>query len=727
MKRYNRNEQCPTCGSTNSVGVWVDDKGKEQKYCFKPDCSFNKKSMGKVTQPGNLPEDKFVELTGIPLNVFQLYRVTQEGERLYFGRATPEGKLHSVHVRDYTYPKSDKSNHFKWIGDGHGTLLYGMDTVGGNLDAVLLTEGFMDAVAAFNMTGIPSLSVPNGVGSVEKSIKDNYQFLRKFKTIYIVFDNDEEGQKAATKAATILGYRSKLVILPQYQVALSSGYATCKDSYDFQKFKLSNVYKRAIESAQHQQTPFVYDDSVDDDYEQWLQGGGFTGWSTGIPELDSSLTFRKNEFSVLFGSPGRGKSSLVRHFCASMVEQGVKPYFLAFEEPPQNVIDNFIPLLKIDEELPPKEKSKKVRELISLGRIPGKVTPEVLQDALECAIVSYGCRFLAIDHLTWLLDISKEPVAAARQYLHVIGEIVKEYDVHVIVVSHNKPADNNLAPKVGKGKSLPSDWEEYLEPTMRDSQWSSGYEQLAWVIMGWKNPNAENEPGRLYILKDRRGGMSELGQPIRLYYDKKSRRFIGVSQKYAQVSERRARSSSNRGRGDTVLRQSREDSAGEVLPTDSKEQKSLQYVRSSSYDSPKDERLPTSVSVEGEKSNNRSPPNGGDSKVLQKVEANIMEPRLHSDKDGMPDRDKGKDRDRLPIESRNFPTTVSHLISSIEACLSRPEQENAKSQKPPVLPVGRGFRDTLVSVQPTKQTSHGGDTQELVHQLFGRGRQQRQS
>lgn len=729
-KHYSHNEDCPVCGGSQSVGVYKDSQGNEQRYCFSTkmgECPSNKKANKPLMhQPGSLPEAKLIESIGLSDKTCQLYRITQEGEKLYFGRATPNGQLHSVLVRNYAYPKKDKSHHWKWIGQGNSGLLYGMDTVQG--DEIIITEGFLDAAAAYEMTGIPAVSLPNGTGSVEKSLKECYSFLRKFRTIYVILDNDEEGVNASQKIIDVLGYRAKQVILPIHKVNLQDRIIETKDSFDFLRYRLERVYARALEASKFASSPFVYGDEADEEYEKYVNGG-MQGWSTGIPELDSRVTFRPHEFTVLFGAPGRGKSSLARFFAAQMTSQKVKPYFLAFEEPPQSVISGFIPLLSLDTKLldtklSAKEQAKRVREQVILGKIEDKITPELLHECLECAIVSYGCKYLVIDHITWLIDKSREPVMAARQYLHVIAEVAKAYPVHILCISHNKPTDTNFAPKLAKGKSLSSDWEEYLEPTLRDAQWSSGFEQLAWVILGWKNPDSMKEPGRLYILKDRVGGMSQLGTPVRLYFNDKTKAYYGVSSQYnGQVSKRKQGSFAPGREGDTLRGEVGRDSIEELLPVDREEHKSIHTLYQDSTSPSEDEHLPREFGLARQEGDNRSPPDRGVEKISHIDEDNDMEPRLLCTPDGVINRDEGQYGARLHIQDRGFKTSASQLVQALEDSLSRFKQEdNDKKAECPILPVGRRVEHSLVSFQSPQQTQTREHTLDLVQQLWGKNK-----
>ena len=73
------------------------------------------------------------------------------------------------------------------------TGLFGLNTVPEDATAIVITEGEFDAMSVYQSTGIPSISLPNGVHSLPPQV---LPWLEKFEKIYLWLDNDTAGQSA---------------------------------------------------------------------------------------------------------------------------------------------------------------------------------------------------------------------------------------------------------------------------------------------------------------------------------------------------------------------------------------------------------------------------------------------------------------------------------------------------------------------------------------------------
>lgn len=712
-KKWLRNETCPTCGKDN-LAVWELGSGQLQKYCFTklPDgssCTYKGENSSSFTPLGGEVDEKFLTATSFKSEILKIYGISQDGLKFYFNRKEPSGKAHSTLCRDYEYQKKE-DGHWRWIGSGASTLFYGMDTCK-SLDTLILTEGFFDAAAAHQLTGYSAVSIPNGVDSAEKSIKHNWTWLKQYKEILIIFDNDEVGQATAARAANLIGYRAKVVVLPSYDVQLEGRVVTTKDSFDFLKFHLESYYLRAIEAARNSNQPFLVTEDIDAEYEEYLLRGSFGGWSTGIKEVDNLFTFRPHESTVLFGSPGRGKSSLLRYFCYEVQQQGVKVYYLSLEESLVKAISAFAKVYELSGE--PKEVAKAVRERILLGDISSFISPEVLHDCLEYAIIGYGAQFLAIDHITWLLDLCADPVKTARDYMHVIADICKKYPVHVLAISHNKPKDEAIAMKGKATRELSPDWEEYIAPTIRDAQWSSTIGQTFWNVIGWKKPTASNEPGRLYLVKSRTEGIDKLGR-VMLYFNQENNHFMSAG-KYAS-KKHSARNTVLERSTSQVQRETREGDSGDVPSPRSEVSVHVRPLPSPTSEpkegnSSRESRSQNRSELEDDSDNDRA--------------ASISQDEVHSDDTGlllsgnqMHNRDQGRNDARISCKGRGFQTTPSHLVQALSA--SFPEAGGDYKRSPPLLPVGRQSGNTVVSLRTDEAREPTHDNPRELVSLFSK-------
>lgn len=701
-----RHEPCPECGSSNNVAVWLNElTGKETKYCNTPGCSYKitSASLFRSSQPGEALPLSWCIKKGLTEDIARRYRITHDGKVVYFGIADSSGKLCGVSGRNYAYPKQD-DRHFFWKTPTE--RLYGMDTCRGT-DKLIITTGFWDAPSAHLLTGLPAISLINGDKGVKNDIQNNYQWLRQFKVIYTICDNDESGQYAAQTIAELLGYRVKNVVLPDLQVILEDGVKFCKDSSDFLVYGLRDAYRAAIDAADTATTAFLWGTEADDLYADYKQNGSGTGWSTGIGALDQKVTLRRNEFTVLFGAPGRGKSSLARYFLHAISTQGVKVYYFSFEDPVHVAIDNLATLFGISDS-DPRRVSRVVREQVSISNVTAP-SPDELAETIECAYMTYGCQFFVLDHITWLINKSSDERKAAVRYIDVIATAVKQFPIHVLVISHNKPANEQFVQKQS-GKNLREDWEEWLAPTQRDCQWSSAFEQVAWNMWGWKKPNDIDEPGRLYVLKNRVGGFKGLGI-VMLKYDEHTRKFMGIED--YNNAKRKGTTHRDRRNTDILLLDSGEAITGEVQPSDSavREGDSPVPTSTEALDATY-HTIESGILEREEPHSNRA--NGRNADVHAEVhESRLATGLLHSGfrlNTGV----QRQDAQQFPRIGGNLYASASRVVQKVQDSLSEAKPVHTAPQKVDLRKVGGIIRNPLDVLQSFSQSKSGGNSRELV-------------
>jgi twinkle protein len=87
---------------------------------------------------------------------------------------------------------------FYATGDMQSAGLFGQQTFAAGGKYITITEGEIDAMAAYEMNGgFPAVSIRSGANSAVKDIKASLEYLETFDNVVICFDNDEAGRKAA--------------------------------------------------------------------------------------------------------------------------------------------------------------------------------------------------------------------------------------------------------------------------------------------------------------------------------------------------------------------------------------------------------------------------------------------------------------------------------------------------------------------------------------------------
>lgn len=85
---------------------------------------------------------------------------------------------------------------------GNRPGLFGLNLMTQTTKEVVITEGEYDAMSVYQETGLPSLSLPQGAGSLPDNV---LPYLESIEKIYLWMDNDEVGLLNAPKIASKLG------------------------------------------------------------------------------------------------------------------------------------------------------------------------------------------------------------------------------------------------------------------------------------------------------------------------------------------------------------------------------------------------------------------------------------------------------------------------------------------------------------------------------------------
>ena len=107
------------------------------------------------------------------------------------------------HIASKFRRTSDKQ--FWSEGDLGKCGLFGQNIFGQTGKFVTVCEGELDAMSAFELMGSkwPSVSIKNGAQSAVKNCQQSLEYLNKFDTIVLCFDNDKQGKDAAQAVAKL--------------------------------------------------------------------------------------------------------------------------------------------------------------------------------------------------------------------------------------------------------------------------------------------------------------------------------------------------------------------------------------------------------------------------------------------------------------------------------------------------------------------------------------------
>lgn len=328
-------------------------------------------------------------------------------------------------------------------------------------DYLIITEGEFDCIALSQLGACNCVSLPNGSGSVESAFKNHYEFLQEFDKIYIAFDMDESGEKAALKALSMISpSKYRRICFP------------CKDANDWIKQNPDVTMEdltALMANAKHvKETCITNMAELPDSFYKAIDLGISTGWK----KLDDILGgLRIGEVTVLSADTGSGKSTFCINLFKNIADQGKGIWLNSYEMSPMMVnrkLASIVLKTKMKcRDFTLEEKNAYVKYLkdhkCHLNIKNNKVDIDVLRKQFEMASLVYDVKYILIDHLDYIYSNGKKKTSLENidEAVREIHALAMEFQVGVILVVHPK--------QVMEGKEI----------TMSDLKGSSAIKQYA--------------------------------------------------------------------------------------------------------------------------------------------------------------------------------------------------------------------------------------------------------
>jgi twinkle protein len=217
-----RHIPCP-CGRSSDAYCRYDDG---HGFCF---------SCNQVHQ-----EEPTKTLTDIHTFEFLPWRGVTKETMAFYGAITKIDANGQPTVIGFPYgPDTFKIRHldkkeFYSTGNMSEASLFGQDKFqAGQSRALTITEGEMDAMSVYQMLGskYPVVSV-RGASSAKKDCAKNRDWLNQFERIYLCFDNDQAGEKAAREVRELFDF-NKVYIVKLTKFKDANDYLTQGDPSEF--------------------------------------------------------------------------------------------------------------------------------------------------------------------------------------------------------------------------------------------------------------------------------------------------------------------------------------------------------------------------------------------------------------------------------------------------------------------------------------------------------------
>lgn len=196
----------------------------------------------------------------------------------------------------------DGAKNFKLVKDAELSF-YNVDEIEKDPDCVIC-EGEMDCLSFYEAGVYNCVSVPNGAskGSQRLEYLDNcYEYFLNKERVYLATDGDQAGISLRDELARRIGKeRCWIVRYPEgckdaNEVLLRYGKAAVKQLLD-------DAYQYPVEGVER-----VLD--IEDELMMLYNNGYPVGDKIGYTNLDSHISFRTEELTVITGTPGAGKST----------------------------------------------------------------------------------------------------------------------------------------------------------------------------------------------------------------------------------------------------------------------------------------------------------------------------------------------------------------------------------------------------------------------------------
>ena len=519
---------CGDCGSSDALAIYDDGS----KYCFscmkftpsvggeKVPVSVDGMGRGRLSLKdiSSLPIPKGIPDRGLDAATCEKFEIRveyDEGTRepvAYFYPVTKQGKITGYKKR----PADSKD--FKSIGDTKAPELFGQWRAGSGGKMIVITEGEYDAMASTQMLASLGknyrvVSLPHGANI--KDLKNNLEWLEKFDTIVLNFDNDKAGDACLSKAVDLFT-PSKVKVMK----------LSTKDANDLLIHGRPIDYMRALNNAKVYQPDGIVNlsDSWDIMFKDEDQESVPYPWM-GLNKMLYGL--REREIITLTSGSGMGKSAVTReleHWIFKQTEHKIG--ILALEESVGRTAWGLVSVeanlnLAIREEragVPVEDIRKWYANTLGTGRFEtldhfGSTGQESLLSRVRYMIKALDCKWIVLDHLSIVVS-AMEDIGDERKTIDTIMTklrmLVEETGAGLILVSHLRRVSGDKGHEQGH------------EVSMTHLRGSQSIGQLSDAVIALeRNQQADNPKEanltRVRVLKNRYAGI--VGIAHYLYYD----------------------------------------------------------------------------------------------------------------------------------------------------------------------------------------------------------------
>uniref|UniRef100_K3WZ52 SF4 helicase domain-containing protein n=1 Tax=Globisporangium ultimum (strain ATCC 200006 / CBS 805.95 / DAOM BR144) TaxID=431595 RepID=K3WZ52_GLOUD len=328
--------------------------------------------------------------------------------------------------------------------------LFGWNTVPTASDEIVITEGEFDAMAVYQATGMPAISLPNGCQSLPPSV---LPLLERFKKIYLWMDNDASGQANVEKFSSKIGVTRCYIVRPSPPVGAQRT-KPIKDANDALLAGLDlGAIVRAAERIPHSQIT-TFDELRREVYEEILNPLRACGvQSRTLPSLNRLLKgHRMGEVTVLTGPTGCGKTTLLSQLSIDLCGQGVSTLWGSFEIKNTRLMHKMLNQLagrSLQGDINAFESAADKFEALPMYfmRFFGSTDVDEVLDAMEYAVYAYDVQHILLDNIQFMMagqgrgfDKFERQDAALDKF----RKFASQKNVHLTLVIHPRKEQEDV-------------------------------------------------------------------------------------------------------------------------------------------------------------------------------------------------------------------------------------------------------------------------------------------
>ncbi|OQR85631.1 twinkle protein [Achlya hypogyna] len=290
----------------------------------------------------------------------------------------------------------DKSKQ-RLVPKGGSWGLFGWNTVPASATSIVVTEGEFDAMAVYQATGLPAVSLPNGCRSLPPAV---LPLLERFETIYLWMDSDVHGQDSLDKFVQKLGVPRTYIVRSQ-----------AKDANDALLSEMN--LQAAIDKAERKPHAQIatFDELRRDVLEELLNPLRASGvQSRTLPALNTYMKgFRNGEVTVLTGPTGCGKTTLLSQLSIDWCAQGVSTLWGSFEIKNTRLVHKMLTQMAGEPlacNLALFDKTADAFEQLPMYflRFFGSTDVDEVLDAMEYAVYAHDVQHILLDNIQFMMS-----------------------------------------------------------------------------------------------------------------------------------------------------------------------------------------------------------------------------------------------------------------------------------------------------------------------------------